>query len=459
MANNQPQTAERPNFILINVDNLGYGDLGCYGSTTHDTPRLDRMAAEGIRFTDFYVTSGVCTPSRASLLTGCYSQRINMHNDGSGGCVLFPIAHRGLSTDEITMARLLGDSGYATCCVGKWHLGDQPEFLPTRHGFDRYFGIPYSEDMKHTVRNGWPELPLMRDEEVVEAPADLTTITERYTAESIDWIRNHTDQPFLLYLAHATPGSERTAQVSRRFGGTSRNGAYGDSVHELDWSTGAILDAVDELGIAERTMVIFMSDNGAVEGHGGSNEPLGGWGYSTDEGGMRVPCLLRWRGNAPAGTVCSELVTAMEFFPTFSALAGSTVPDDRVIDGVDITELIKDPTGSPTPRTSFLYYQMEQLQAVRSGTFKLALELRPRIDHRRRDLGHRSEGLYDVSVDPTEQTDLSASNPEVVKRLRETAAAARSTLGDTGAPGSEQREPGYVEHPTPRLRQPRKRDS
>ncbi len=219
-----------PNFIIINVDNMGYGDLGCYGSTVHDTPRLDAMAAEGMRFTDFYVSSGVCTPSRASLLTGCYAQRISMHSDGKGGCVLFPVASRGLSPAETTIAGLLASVGYATECVGKWHLGDQPEFLPTRHGFARYFGIPYSEDMKHTRREGWPPLPLMRGEKVIEAPVDLSTITERYTAESISFIREHRDTPFFLYLAHATPGSERTAQVSRRFGGTSRNGAYGDSV-------------------------------------------------------------------------------------------------------------------------------------------------------------------------------------------------------------------------------------
>ena len=447
---------DKPNFILINVDNLGYGDLGCYGSTDHYTPRLDAFAREGIRCTDFYVTSGVCTPSRASLMTGCYAQRLGMHDDGNGGCVLFPIASRGLAPSELTIADLLGSTGYATCCIGKWHLGDQVEYLPTNHGFDRYYGIPYSEDMKHTVKKGWPPLPLLRDETVVEAPANLETITERYTEETVSYIREHADRPFFLYLAHATPGSERTAQVSKRFGGTSRNGAYGDSVHELDWSTGQILDALDQYGMADHTVVVFMSDNGAVHKHGGSNAPLSGWGYSTDEGGMRVPCIVRWPGVTTAGQTCDSLVTAMDFLPTFASAAGVTGLDGHKVDGHDITNVLANPDTVDSPYEVFFYYQMEQLQAVRSGTWKLRLELENKIDHGRRDQGQVREALFDVSTIPDETnideaTDALREHPEIVKKLRDYAEHARATLGDTDRPGTEQRDPGFTQDPTPRL--------
>ena len=442
----------RPNFILINVDNMGYGDAGCYGSTSHDTPRLDEMAKQGVRFTDFYVTSGVCTPSRASLLTGCYAQRIGMHENGVGYCVLFPISARGLHPEETTVARLLGDSGYETKCIGKWHLGDQPEFLPTRHGFDSYFGIPYSEDMKHTVREGWPLLPLMRNEEVVEAPADLETITERYTEEAVEFIKANSKAPFFLYLAHATPGSERTAQVSRQFGGTSRNGAYGDSIHEIDWSTGRIIDTIDELGLASDTLIVFTSDNGAVEGHGGSNLPLGGWGYSTKEGGMREPFIVRWKDHAPAGSTCSSLATALDILPTFCALAGVESRPSRKIDGFDITSLIYDPETSDSPYQAFFYYQVDQLQAVRTGRFKLRLEQKSEIDFHQHDLGPTTAALFDVVADPAELVDLSEQYPDVVAALETHAELARRTLGDRGSPGSEQRPPGEVDNPTPRLR-------
>jgi arylsulfatase A len=452
--------APRPNFIVINVDNMGYGDAGCYGSADHDTPRLDAMAAEGIRFTDYYVTSGVCTPSRASLLTGCYAQRLSMHSDGAGGCVLFPVASRGLNPAETTIARLLAHGGYECGCIGKWHLGDQPDFLPTRHGFSSYFGIPYSEDMKHTRREGWPLLPLMRGEEVVEAPADLATITERYTNESIEFIRAHRDAPFFLYLAHATPGSERTAQVSRRFGGTSRNGAYGDSIHEIDWSTGAILDVLDELGLDDRTLVLFMSDNGAVEGHGGSNGPLGGWGYSTREGGMRVPCLVRWPRTIPAGKVCDTLVGSLDVLPTFAALAGidpsEVIDRDHPIDGHDVTEALLHPqhAASPydEPNRPFFYYQMEQLQAVRRGRWKLRLGLEAAIDHGRRNHGRIDRALFDVVSDPGETVDCAADHSDIVESLMIEAEWARAALGDTGRTGAEQRPPGEVAYPTARTR-------
>ncbi|MGD1894986.1 MAG: sulfatase-like hydrolase/transferase, partial [Cyclobacteriaceae bacterium] len=283
----------KPNIILIFCDDLGYGDLGVYGSKLHRSPNLDQMAADGAHFTDFYVTSGVCTPSRASLLTGCYPRRVDMHvnarhRDSVGTQVLFPRAKKGLNPNEITLAELLKEQGYATTCIGKWHLGDQPEFLPTHQGFDYYFGIPYSNDMN---RNYVP-LPLMRDEKVIEAPVDQNTITRRYTEEAIRFMDEHQNESFFIYLPHAM--THNPLHASDNFRGKSANGIYGDAVEELDWSTGQILKYLRENNLEENTIVIFTSDNGAAPHWGGSNGKLRGWKGSTWEGGMRVPCLMQW---------------------------------------------------------------------------------------------------------------------------------------------------------------------
>jgi arylsulfatase A len=280
----------RPNFIIILCDNLGYGDLACFGSKTHRTPHIDRLAHEGMRLTSFYSSSPVCTPSRASLMTGCYAQRVGMHISDKGGWVLQPVSAKGLNPSEVTIAEILKARNYATACLGKWHLGDQPEFLPTRHGFDYYFGIPYSEDMVPAHTPSWPPLPLLRNETVVEAPVDLSNMTRRYVQEARVFIRKNQDKPFFLYFAHHLPGSRKVPVVDPQFQGKSKNGRYGDSVEEIDWSVGQIVNELKRLGIDDRTLVVLTSDNGTPPGKGGSNAPWGGWAYSTTEGGMRMPC-------------------------------------------------------------------------------------------------------------------------------------------------------------------------
>jgi len=446
-----PQADPPPNFIVIFCDNLGYGDVGCFGSTKHRTPHVDRMAAEGMRLTSFYATSGVCTPSRASLMTGCYPRRVNMHVNENGKPVLFPVSRKGLNPDEVTIADLLKSRGYATACIGKWHLGDQPPFLPTRQGFDAYFGIPYSDDMTASTGPGRPPLPLMRGETVVEAPADRNTLTLRYTEEAIRFITANKDKPFFIYLPHAMPGSTRSPFSSERFRGKSANGAYGDSVEELDWSTGEILAALKRLSLDERTLVVWTSDNGTPRGHGGSNAPLKGWGYTTDEGGMRMPCVVRWPGKVPAGAATDEVCTTMDLLPTFARLAGAALPRDRIIDGKDIWPLLSDEKGAPSPYEAFYYYYLEQLQAVRSGRWKLYLPLEKKWNRFDRSGKPSPARLYDLAADLGETRNLAAEKPAVVKRLLTFAEKARADLGDAGRPGTGQRPAAFVEKPTPRV--------
>jgi len=443
--------SKKPNFIVVFCDNMGYGDIGCFGSQKHRTPNVDRMAQEGIRLTSFYVTSGVCTPSRASLMTGCYSQRIDMHIGDKGGCVLRPIAAKGLNPDEITIAKLLKEQGYVTACIGKWHLGDQLEFLPTRHGFDYYYGIPYSEDMIPERNPNWPPLPLMRNENVIEAPVNLSTITERYTQEAINFIIQNKDKSFFLYLPHATPGSEKVSLVSDEFRGKSANGSYGDSIEEIDWSTGEILDILKELGIDNRTMVVFTSDNGAVKGHGGNNAPLAGWGYGTMEGGMRVPCVVRWPGSIPVGQTCDEICTTMDLLPTFAKLVGTEPPQDRIIDGRDIRPLLVCQEGAKSPHEAFYYYQMDQLQAVRSSKWKLHLPLDEKYNHGRRNTGSSPLMLCNLNEDIKETTDVSKQYPEVVERLLTLAEKVRHELGDVNRKGKKLRPAGFVSEPKPQV--------
>ena len=441
-----------PNFIVIFCDNLGYGDVGCFGSELHRTPAVDRMAQEGMRFTDFYVTSGVCTPSRASLMTGCYPRRVNMHISDTGTSVLQPVARKGLHPDEITIAEVLKTRGYATAIIGKWHLGDQPQFLPTRQGFDYYLGIPYSDDM--TAREGmpWPPLPLMQNEQVVEAPVDRNLLTKRYTEQSIEFITASRDRPFFLYLPHAMPGSTNAPFASEAFRGKSRNGPWGDSVEEIDWSTGEIMAALERLGLDDRTLVLWTSDNGAPrrDPPQGSNKPLAGWGYSTDEGGMRVPCVVRWPGSIPAGTVCRELATTMDLLPTFARLAGAEPPSDHIIDGKDIWALMSGEAGATSPHEAFFYYHTDQLQAVRSGKWKLYLPLESKRAQRRADATPGPARLYDLVADVSEEKNVVADHPDVVERLMAHAERAREDLGDMRREGKNQRPAGWENNPTPR---------
>ncbi len=452
-----PSAAATPNFIVILADNLGYGDIGCFGSTLHRTPHIDRMAEEGMRLTSFYVTSGVCTPSRASFMTGCYPRRVGLHYTDRGAQVLRPVSPYGLHPEETTIAETLKEAGYATAIIGKWHLGDQPDFLPTRQGFDYYFGIPYSDDMtggKSLPGEDiiWPPLPLMRNERVMEAPPDRNLLTRRYTEEVIRFISEHRDEPFFVYLPHAMPGSTQAPFASERFRGKSANGPWGDSVEELDWSTGEILSALERFGLERNTLVVWTSDNGAPRRNPpqGSNAPLGGWGYTTAEGGQRVPCVLRWPGKIPAGETLGALTTSMDLLPTFAALAGAKLPE-RTIDGKNIWPLLAGET-SRSPHEAFFYYYCPQLQAVRSGRWKLYLPLEEKWINFRGQTEPAPAALYDVVRDPGETSGLAAENPTAVRRLTALAEKARAELGDGNRRGSGQRPVGRVEDPTPRVK-------
>ena len=448
-AKGQAALTRPPNVVLIYVDDLGYGDLGCFGSKKNRTPHLDRIAAEGMRFTDFYVTSGVCTPSRASLMTGCYPQRVNLHVDESGKWVLFPISPKGLHPEEVTIAEVLKARGYATACIGKWHLGDQKPFLPTRQGFDRYFGIPYSNDMN---RKKAP-LPLLRDEEVIEAPVKQRPLTRRYTDEAIRFIEENANRPFLLYLPHTAvhlplfPGKE--------FAGKSANGKYGDWVEEVDASTGEIASTLERLGIDDNTLIIFASDNGSNGRNGGSNAPLKGRKGNTDEGSMRVPCIMRWPARIPAGRTCSELAATIDLMPSVAALAGTSPPSDRTIDGRDIRPLMFGSPGAKSPHEAFFYYHTTQLQAVRRGKWKLVL---PQDAKKRGWSGIVKDTpleLFDLEADVAESRNVADAHPEVVSRLLAEAERARAELGDGARVGSGRRPAGRVERPAPLVKTPR----
>ena len=447
----------KPNFILTLVDNLGYGDVGPFGSEKHRTPHLDRMAAEGIRLTSFYSTAPVCTPSRASFLTGCYPRRVNLHVDYNGMQVLMGVSPRGLNPDEITIAELLRDQGYATACIGKWHLGDQPSFLPRKHGFNIFFGLPYSEDMveapARTYQPARPPLPLIENETVIEAPPDRNLLTKRFTERAIAFIKENKDRPFFLYLPHTMPGSTMAPFASEAFQGKSANGPYGDAVEELDWSAGEIFKTLKALGIDEKTLVVWTSDNGAILRRRapalGSNKPLRGWAYSTDEGGMRMPFIARWPGKIPAGTACDEVTTAMDLLPTFVKLAGGSVPTDRTIDGHDIWPLLSQQEGAKSPTEAFCYYFLSQLQAVRSGKWKLYLPLENKWIYFDGKSVQSELKLVDLDADLAEENNLAEAHPDVVKRMLKYAEQARADLGDLGKPGKGQRPAGHSPNPRP----------
>jgi len=450
----QGKTARtRPNFVIILCDNLGYGDIGCFGSTLNRTPNIDRMAQQGMRFTDFYATSGVCTPSRASLMTGCYPRRVNMHVAEDGRPVLSPVAKKGLHPEEITIAEVLRAHGYTTACIGKWHLGDQLPFLPTRQGFDYYFGIPYSDDMTERLESGWPPLPLMENEDVIEAPVDRNLLTRRYTERTIDFVKANKDRPFFVYLSHAMPGSTTSPFSSRQFRRKSVNGSWGDAVEELDWSTGKILDVLKQLDLDEHTLVVWTSDNGAPRRNPpqGLNVPLAGWGYTSTEGGQRVPCIMRFPGRIPSGITCGELCTTMDLLPTFAKLAGTEPPSDRIIDGHNIWPLMAGQIEARSPYEAFYYYYIGQLQAVRSERWKLHLPLKAKWRNFRGDTSVSKVALYDLKADIGETINIAGKHPDTVRRLLALAEKARADLGDVDEPGTHQRPAGTVVDPTPRV--------
>ncbi len=438
--------ADRPNLVLILCDDLGYADIGVQKSK-HPTPHIDRMAAAGVRFTSFYTAANVCTPTRASIMTGCYPQRVGLHQNEARNWVLFPGNKRGINASEITLAELLKSRGYATGIFGKWHLGDQPEFLPTRHGFDEYFGIPYSNDMGRTERpnSNNPPLPLLRGEKVIESAPDQRQLTKRLTAEAIDFIKRHKDEPFFLYFPHPMPHWPQFA--SEDFAGKSGNGRYGDSVTEIDWSTGHILKTLSDLGLDEKTLVVFTSDNGGPVFQGANNTPLRSAKGTTWEGGHRVPFIARWPGRIPDGQVTDEVAVSFDLYTTFAKLAGAQLPSDRVIDGKDIMPLLTGEPGAKSPHEAFFYYYTSTLAAVRCGDWKLIVEHQLAPQGRPDQKKPVKSALYNLGTDISESTDVLAENPEVARRLLLLADKCREDLGDDGRPGRNVRPPGEVLNP------------
>ena len=433
--------AQHPNVIIIYCDDLGYGDIGCFGSTKHRTPNIDQLSSEGLTLTNFYVTSGVCTPSRSSLMTGCYPKRIGMHQNEKGGWVLFPGNQQGLNPQETTIAEVLKQAGYATKIVGKWHLGDQPEFLPTRQGFDSYFGIPFSNDMGYWIpERNYPPLPLMRDESVIEQEPDQSQLTKRYTEEAISFVENNQSNSFFLYWPHTFPHVPLYA--SDAFKGKSENGIYGDAVEEIDWSVGELTKALKRLNLEKNTFVIFTSDNGAAQRWGGSNGRLKGYKGSTWEGGMRVPCIMKWPATIPAGTVSRDIASTLDILPTLANIVGQKLPDDRIIDGLDLSPMLANPLEVNSPRDTMYYYYQSHLCAVRHENWKL--HVRPS----KANVGPNYQPeLYNLENDMGETRSVYDEHPEVVYRLTELIEFCRKDLGDGNLPGKNTREPGFVKEP------------
>jgi arylsulfatase A len=418
--------APPPNIVIVFVDDLGYGDLGVYGHPTIRTPNLDRMAYEGMKFTQFYAASPVCTPSRAALLTGRLPVRSGMAGDARG--VLFPDSRYGLPHEEITLADALKQGGYVTAAIGKWHLGHRPEYLPRNHGFDYYFGIPYSNDMDNVTgrstfdiafdpRIEFWNVPLIRNEEEIERPADQNTITRRFTEESVQFIRQNRDRPFFLYVAQVMP--HIPLFTSPEFAGTSPRGLYGDVVEELDWSVGRIMDALEEEGLAGNTLLFFTSDNGPwllYRTHGGSAGLLRGGKGMTWEGGMRVPALAWWPGTIPAGRVSHTLANTMDLFTTSLHMAGVPLPADRPIDGLNLLPTLRGDTAAV--RDFFPYYRGEQLYAARLGPWKAHFATQWAYTAGSARENHEPPLLFNLHEDPSEQFDVAAEHPQIVAAIR-----------------------------------------
>jgi arylsulfatase A len=466
---------ERPNLVLIFIDDLGYADIGPFGATRYATPNLDRLAAEGRRFTDFQVSSAVCSASRAALMTGCYHRRI-----GIAGA-LGPLAEHGIHHDEVTLSEICRQQGYATACIGKWHLGHHPKFLPLQHGFDTYFGLPYSNDMwpfhpqfvnlpaeSPERKRNYPSLPLIQDNRVVDADVtaeDQQMLTTWYTERAVAFIEQQRDQPFFLYVSHSMV--HVPLHVSDRFRGRSGQGLFGDVMLEVDWSIGEIVAALDRRQLSGRTLVIFTSDNGpwlSYGHHAGSAAPLREGKGTMFEGGSRVPTIMRWPGQIPPGTTCDELASTIDILPTAAGLIGAALPD-HPIDGLNIAPLLFGGADVVSPHEAFVsYYADGELQAVRDRRWKL------HFPHSYRTLGGRPGGrnglpadyreatigatLFDLKRDIGESRNVANEHPEIVQRLMEHAERVRHELGDrlTGQPGDAIRPAGTLTAEDERLR-------
>lgn len=460
--------SERPNFVVIYIDDMGYGDIGPFGSKVNRTPNLDRMAAEGMKLTSFYCAP-VCTASRAQLMSGSYCKRV-----GLGGA-LMPVSKVGISANEKLVPEWLKPQGYATMCIGKWHLGDQPEFLPTRHGFDHYLGLPYSNDMggentkeptgpvAHSLKGKEmrPPLPLIRDDKVIEAPVEQTQLTELYTKEAVKFITENKQKPFFLYLPHAAV--HVPLNPGKAFAGKSQNGAYGDWVEEVDWSVGQILDTLRALKLDQKTMVLFTSDNGPWLSFGdkaGVAGPLKGGKFSCWEGGMREPTLAWWPGKIPAGSTCDAITSNIDVLPTLVGLSGSTLPKDLVIDGRDLWPLLSGKS-KQSPHEALYYFGGQELGAVRSGEWKLITAPQKTGKEKNKEekkeakaKDHFTPQLYNLDKDIGETTDVAAEYPEVVKKMQQLVELMDKDLGVRGK-GPGVRPAGEVENPKPLLKRDR----
>lgn len=413
----------KPNVIIFFTDDQGYQDVGVFGSPLIKTPNLDKMASEGIKFTDFYSASSVCSPSRAALLTGSYPPRVGVPK------VLWPNLPGGLNNKELTIADMLKTKGYNTACIGKWHLGDEARYLPTAQGFDSYYGIPFSNDMSvnpkskvadnilfregmtidslREVKWRGRKVPLMRQDEVVEYPVDQTTLTKRYTSEAVNFIKENKDEPFFLYVAQTMPHVPLYA--SPEFKGKSARGLYGDVIEEIDWSMGEILKTLESLDLDENTLVIFTSDNGPWKlknGEGGSALPLRGHKFETLEGGMRVPMIAQWKGKIKAGVVTDKVASTIDLLPTIASLTGAEM-SDKPIDGKNIWTLLSgsETAKSPHAKEGFYYYKESTLEAVRKGNWKLRIT-------------KDCVALYNLKDDISESNNVAAENQKIVKKLR-----------------------------------------
>lgn len=457
------RAADHVNFVLIFIDDQGYNDLGCYGAEGFETPNIDRIADKGVKFTNFYVSQAVCSASRASLMTGCYANRVSILG------ALSPSSKTALHPDEQTIAELLKPLGYAAAAIGKWHLGSKPPHLPLQQGFDEYLGLPYSNDMwpvdfdgkplppDHWKARAYPTLPLIDGNDTVEIIDTLDkqgTLTTRYTERAVSFIERHKDEPFFLYLPHSMV--HVPLGVSDKFKGSSQQGMFGDVMQELDWSVGQILDTLDRLDLADNTLVVYTSDNGPwmnFGNHAGSAFPLREGKGTMWEGGCRVPCVMRWPGHIPAGLVCEKVAATIDILPTFVEIAGAQLPD-QLIDGVSILPLMRGDTDA-NPRTEFWYYYDRQLQAVRQGKWKLHLPHEYRSYEGGRpgkdgwpgpyEKGRTGIALYNMDDDPRELRDVADLHPEVVQQLMHVAERARAELGDANRTGAGIRPAANVE--------------